>query len=109
MSVRKEHLMLTLIVPGKHQVKNMVVYLMPFIDEMQLLWKGIIMYDISCPPSNRSFMLYGVLCWTIHDFPRLGVCSGKIKKKCIYTNNLYSSQLSYSVLYYYFDVINLTY
>ena len=39
MSIRKEHLMLTLIVPGKHQVKNMDVYLAPFIDEMQLLWK----------------------------------------------------------------------
>ena len=50
MSIRKEHLMLTLIVPGKHQVKNMDVYLAPFIDEMQLLWKGITMYDISRPP-----------------------------------------------------------
>jgi hypothetical protein len=69
--------MLTLIVPGKHQVKNMDVYLAPLIDEMQLLWKGIRMYDISCPPSNMYFMLYGVLCWTIHYFPRLGVCSGK--------------------------------
>jgi len=67
MSVRKEHLMLTLIVPGKHQVRNMDANLAPFIDEMQLLWKGTRMYDISHPPSNRSFMLYGVLCWTIHD------------------------------------------
>lgn len=77
MSVRKEHLMLTLIVPGKHQVKKMDVYIAPFIDEMQLLWKGIRMYDISRPPSNRFFMFYGILCWTIHDFPGLGVCSGK--------------------------------
>jgi hypothetical protein len=46
MSVRKENLMLTLIVIGKHQVKNMDVYIAPFIDEMQLLWKGIRMYDI---------------------------------------------------------------
>ena len=77
MSVRKEHLMLTLIVPGKHQVKKMDVYIAPFIDEMQLLGKGIRMYDISRPPSNRSFMFYGILCWTIHDFPGLGVFSGK--------------------------------
>ena len=68
MSVRKEHLILTLIVPGKDQDKNMEAFLARFIDEMQLLWKGIRMYDISHPPSNRSFMLYGVLCWTIHDF-----------------------------------------
>jgi hypothetical protein len=89
--------MLTLIVPGKHQVKNMDVYIAPFIDEMKLLWKGIRMYDISHTPSNRSFMLYGVLCWIIHDFPRLGVCSGKIKYLRIHTHNLFSSQLSYSL------------
>ena len=67
--------MLSLIVPGKCQVKKMDVYLASFIDEMQLIWKCITMYDISCPPSNISFMFYGVLCWTIHDFPVLGVCS----------------------------------
>jgi hypothetical protein len=98
MSIRKEHLMMTLIVLGKYQVKNMDVYLVPFIDEMQLLWKGITMYDISCPPSNRPFMLYGVLCWTIHDFLGLGVCSDKIKYLHIYTHNLCSLELSY----YYF-------
>jgi hypothetical protein len=91
MSVRKDHFMLTLIVPGKHQVKNMDVYIVPCIDEMQLLWKGIRMYEISRPPSNRSVMLYGVLCWTIHDFPGLGVCSGKIKYLRIHTHNLFSS------------------
>jgi len=99
MSLRNEHLMLTLIVPGKHQVKIMNVYLAPFIDEIQLLWKGIRLYDISRPPPNRSFMLYGVLCQTIHDFPTLGVCSGKIKYLRIYTHNLFSSQLSYLLLY----------
>ena len=94
--------MLILIVPRKHQVKNMDVYLAPFIDEMQLLWKGITMYDISRPPSNMSFMLYGVLCWTIHDFPGLGVYYGKIKYLHIYTHNLCSLELSYLVIYYYF-------
>ena len=92
MSVRKEHLMLTLIVPRKHQVKNMDVYIVPFINEMQLLWKGIRMYDISHPPSNRSLMLYGMFCWIIHDFPRLGVCSGKIKYLRIHTHNLFSNK-----------------
>ena len=67
------------------------------------------MYGISCPPSNSSFMLYGVLCWTIHDFPGLGACFGKIKYLRIYTHNLCSLQLSYLVIYYYFDVINITY
>ena len=61
MSVRKEHLMLNLIVSRNHKVKNIDVYIEPFMDEMQSLCKGIIMYDISCIPSNRSFMVYGVL------------------------------------------------
>jgi hypothetical protein len=39
MSVRKEHLILTLIILRKHQVKNMVVYIETFIDEMKLFWK----------------------------------------------------------------------
>ena len=68
--------MLSLIVPRNHQVKKMDVYLASFIDAVQLLWKGITMYDISRPPSNRPFMFYGVLCWTIHDFQGLSVCSG---------------------------------
>ena len=101
--------MLNLIVPWKNQVKNMDVYLAPFINEMQLLWKGIRMYDISRPPSNRSFMLYGVLCWTIHDFPGLGVYSSKIKYLRINTHNLFSSQLSYLLLYYYYNAINIIY
>ena len=105
MSVRKEHLMLTLIFLGKHQVKNMNVYLAPFIDEMQLLWKGIRMHDILRPPSNRSFMLYGVLFWNIHDLPWLGVCFGKIKYLHIYSHNLCSLELSYLVIYYYFFML----
>ena len=107
-SARNEYPMFILIILGKHQVKNMDVYLEPFIDETKLLWKGIRMYDISHPPSNRPFMFYGVLCWIIHDFLRLGVCFGKIIILHIYTHNLFSSQLSYFDLYYYFDVINIT-
>jgi hypothetical protein len=81
--------MLALTILGKHQVKNMDVYLVPVIDEMKLLCKCIIMYYISLPPSNRSFMLYGVLCWNIHDFPELGVCSGKIICFYVFTLIIY--------------------
>jgi hypothetical protein len=56
----------------------MDVYIAPSIDEMQILCKVIRMYEISHPQSNRFFMLCGVVCWAIHDFPGLGVCSGKI-------------------------------
>ena len=102
MIVRKEYLILSLIVPGKRQVKKMDVYLASFIDEMQLLWKGITMYDISRPPSNRSFMFYGVLCWTIHDFPGLGVCLGTKIILYILTSYLIFSSICIDPLYYFF-------
>ena len=40
----------------KTSSKNMGVYIAHCIDKMKLLWKGIRMYGISRPPSNRYFM-----------------------------------------------------
>ena len=37
MSLKKEYLMLTLLVPGPHQMKNMDIYLEPLIDELMQL------------------------------------------------------------------------
>jgi hypothetical protein len=48
-SMKNEHLMLTLIVPGRRQVKNMDVYLQPLVDELKELWEGIHVYDVSRP------------------------------------------------------------
>ena len=39
--MKNEDLMLSLIVPGRRQVKNMDVYLQPLIDEFNQLWEGI--------------------------------------------------------------------
>jgi hypothetical protein len=39
--VKNGHLMMTLIVPDKTQVKRMDVYLQPLIDEFKKLWEGI--------------------------------------------------------------------
>ena len=41
LSVKNEHLMLTLIVPGRRQVKGMDIYLQPLIGEFKQLWEGI--------------------------------------------------------------------
>jgi len=49
----------------------MDTYLEPVINELRILWKGIEMYDISRPINQRSFKCYGILCWTIHDYPGL--------------------------------------
>jgi len=41
MSIIKENMIPTPIVPRNRQVKNIIVYLVPFIDEMKVLWKAI--------------------------------------------------------------------
>ncbi|KAH9302853.1 hypothetical protein KI387_014436, partial [Taxus chinensis] len=76
MAIKKEQIMLTLIVPGKYQVKNMDIYLRPVIDELKVLWKGFQMHDISRPIGRRDFFFRGMMCWTIHDAPGLSVCCG---------------------------------
>jgi hypothetical protein len=77
LSMKNEHLMLALIVPGRRQVKNMDVYLQPLVDELKELWEGIHVYDVSRPiTTERSFTLYGICAYTTHDYPGLGVFSG---------------------------------
>ena len=75
-SVKNEHLMLALIVPGRRQVKNMDVYLQPLVDELKELWEGIHVHDVSrIIATKRSFMLYGICYYTTHDYQTLGVFS----------------------------------
>ena len=78
LSVKNEHLTFALIVLGRRQVKNMDVYLQPLIDEFKQLWEGIRLYNVSRHiPMERSFTLYGICAYTMHDYPGLGDCCGK--------------------------------
>ena len=45
-SMKNEHLMLALIVPGRKKVKNLDVYLQPLVDELKELWDGINVYEV---------------------------------------------------------------
>jgi hypothetical protein len=59
-------------------VKRMDVYLQPLIDEFKQLWEGINVYDVSKSiPMQRSFMLYGICAYTMHDYLGLRFFSGK--------------------------------
>ena len=79
LSMKNENLILALIGPDRRQVQNMDVYLQPLVDELKELWDGINVYDVSRPiTAERSFMLYGICAYTTHDYPGLGVCSGKL-------------------------------
>ena len=77
--MKNEHLMLALIVPGRRQVNNMDVCLQPMVDELNELWDGINVYEVSRPiAEKRSFTLHGICAYTTHDYPDLGVFSGKL-------------------------------
>ena len=55
-SVKNEHHMLALIVPGRRQVKNMDVYLQPLVYEFKVVWDGINVNDVLRPiTTERSF------------------------------------------------------
>ena len=45
--IKKGHLLLALLIPGKYKVKNMDVYLAPVVDELKQLWEGIPIQDLS--------------------------------------------------------------
>ena len=49
----------------------MDVYLQPLIEELQELWKGIAIVDVSKPPRDRHAMIKCILMWTMHDYPGL--------------------------------------
>ncbi|XP_062014790.1 uncharacterized protein LOC133731433 [Rosa rugosa] len=80
----KEHLMLTLLIPGPKQPGNDIdVYLEPLIEDLKELWiNGVTAYDAF---TKSAFNLKAILMWTINDFPAYGNLSGystKGKKAC---------------------------
>ena len=77
MAIKKGHLMLSLLISWRHKVKKVDVYLEYLIDELEALWRGIEVTDLSKPPSTRGFFLKAVLMWMMHDFPSYEACSGK--------------------------------
>jgi hypothetical protein len=86
--LKNEQLMLALIVMGRIQVKMMVIYLQPLIDEFKQLWEGLHVYDVSIPiQMERSFTLYGICEYTTHNYPRLGVFSTKHILRFVYISN----------------------
>ncbi|XP_010431509.1 PREDICTED: uncharacterized protein LOC104715835 [Camelina sativa] len=79
--MKKENIMLTLLIPGPQQPGNNIdVYLEPLIEDLNHLWKnGELTYDAF---SKSTFTLKAMLLWTISDFPAYGNLAGcKVKGK----------------------------
>ena len=72
MSIKKGHLILCLLIPGKRKVKDMSVYLAPLIDELQDLWKGIEVANNSKTRCHKVFNLRAILMCTMNDYPGYG-------------------------------------
>ncbi|KAF7152180.1 hypothetical protein RHSIM_Rhsim01G0163400 [Rhododendron simsii] len=73
--MKKENVLLTLLIPGPKQSGNDIdVYLRPLIEDLQILWtNGAPVYDRF---TNSTFNLRAILMWTMHDFPAYGNVAG---------------------------------
>ena len=54
----------------------MDVYLQPLIEELQILWEGIQVFDMSKPIHTHIATIRGIIMWTMHDFLGYGECTG---------------------------------
>ncbi|KAG7552219.1 Transposase-associated domain [Arabidopsis thaliana x Arabidopsis arenosa] len=79
--MKKENMMLTLLIPGPQQPGNSIdIYLEPLIEDLNHLWSnGEVTYDAF---SKTTFNLKAILLWTISDFPAYGnLARCKVKGK----------------------------
>ena len=78
MATKTGFVMLALLIPGPHKVRNMDIYLEPLIEELEILWRGIQVHDVSRRPiAARDTMVKGILMWTMHDYRGYSKCSSE--------------------------------
>ena len=62
--------MLCLLISGPTEAGNDIdMFLQPLIEDLQELWGGKQVYDAY---RQESFILRGILLWTVSDYPALG-------------------------------------
>ena len=61
MSIKKGHLVLSLLIPGKRKVKDMSIYLAPLIDELCNLWNGVQVVENSSKGRHKIFNVRAIL------------------------------------------------
>jgi hypothetical protein len=50
--------------------------MVPLIEKLKMLWKGVAAYDVSRLNGQRHFTLRAILMWIIHDFLTYGLVAG---------------------------------
>ncbi len=53
--------------------ENINVYLQPLLEELEMLWAGVMIVDVTRPEGSRSFCLRAICMWNIHDFLAYGL------------------------------------
>lgn len=73
LSMKKGHLLLSMIVPSPKQPTTLDVYMAPLVEELMELWNGVPAYDNQkfIGGLHRHFDLKAALMWTMHDYPGL--------------------------------------
>ena len=56
----------------KRKVKDMLVYLALLINELCNLWNGVQVVDNSTKGRQKTFNVWAILMWTMHDYPGYG-------------------------------------
>jgi hypothetical protein len=77
MALKAENILLSMILPGRRQVKDINVYLEPLVDELKLLWAGIEVEDVTKLPGRQIFSFHAMVLWTMQDFPGMA-CTGNV-------------------------------
>ena len=66
---------------GKRKVKDMLIYFAPLINELCNLWNGVQVVDNSTKGRRKIFIVWAILMWTMHDYPKyndVSKCSVRI-------------------------------
>ena len=71
----QSNVMMVLLISGPNSPgKDLDVFMEPLVDELLLLWKGVVTYDVGSP---EKFNLRVAILWCIHDYPELHTLSGR--------------------------------
>lgn len=73
---------MSILISGKESPtsENIDVFLAPLLEELLTLWSGVPTLDTSGETGVETFLLRGMLLWTISDFPAYGLISGQQTK-----------------------------
>jgi hypothetical protein len=70
--------MLKMLIPSLESMKNdnIDVYLQPLVEELEKLWIGVPIVDVTMSVRSQSFSLRAICMWSIHNYLAYGLFVG---------------------------------